>query len=76
MMTLVTPLTSLGSLSGPDRSRFDITGGRLTFMTDFTPNYEMPADDNMDNTYEVMVVATVGRHVRHQGREGHGHQRR
>ena len=29
-------------------------------MTDFTPNYEMPADDNMDNTYEVMVVATVG----------------
>ena len=47
-------------LSGPDRSRFDITGGLLTFMTDFTPNYEMPADDNMDNTYEVMVVATVG----------------
>ena len=47
-------------LSGPDRSKFDITGGTLTFMTDFTPNYEMPADDNMDNTYEVMVVATVG----------------
>ena len=47
-------------LSGPDRSRFDITGGLLTFMTDFTPNYEMPADDNMDNTYEVTVVATVG----------------
>ena len=47
-------------LSGPDRSKFDITDGTLTFMTDFTPNYEMPADDNMDNTYEVMVVATVG----------------
>ena len=47
------------SLSGPDRSKFDITGGALTF-DDFTPNYEMPADANMDNTYEVMVVATVG----------------
>ena len=48
------------SLSGADRSKFDITNGTLTFMTDFTPNYEMLADDNMDNTYEVMVVATVG----------------
>ena len=48
------------SLSGADRSKFDITGGLLTFMTDFTPNYEMPADADMDNTYEVMVVATVG----------------
>ena len=48
------------SLSGADRSKFDITGGVLTFMADFTPNYEMSADDNMDNTYEVMVVATVG----------------
>ena len=47
-------------LSGPDRSKFDITGGTLTFMNGFTPNYEMPADDNMDNTYEVTVVATVG----------------
>ena len=57
MMTL--PILTW-SLSGADRSKFDITGGTLTFMTDFTPNYEMPADDNMDNTYEVMVVATVG----------------
>ena len=46
------------SLSGPDRSKFDITGGVLTF-DDFTPDYEMPADANMDNTYEVTVVATV-----------------
>ena len=49
---------STWSLSGPDRSKFDITGGVLTF-DDFTPNYEMPADANMDNTYEVTVVATV-----------------
>ena len=47
-------------LSGADRSKFDITDGMLTFMTDFTPNYEMPADADMDNTYEVTVVATVG----------------
>ena len=28
-------------------------------MTDFTPDYEMPVDANMDNVYEVTVVATV-----------------
>ena len=47
-------------LSGADRSKFDITDGTLTFMNGFTPNYEMPADADMDNTYEVTVVATVG----------------
>ena len=54
------PMLTTWSLSGADRSKFDITGGTLIFMTGFTPNYEMPADDNMDNTYEVTVVATVG----------------
>ena len=47
------------SLSGPDRSKFGITGGQLTFMTDFTPDYEMSVDADMDNVYEVTVVATV-----------------
>ena len=47
------------SLSGPDRSKFDITAGDLTFMTDFTPDYEMSVDADMDNVYEVTVVATV-----------------
>ena len=55
-MTLMIPTWSL---SGPDRSKFDITGGVLTFMTDFTPDYEMAADANTDNVYEVTVVATV-----------------
>ena len=47
------------SLSGPDRSKFGITAGKLTFMTDFTPDYEMSVDADMDNVYEVTVVATV-----------------
>ena len=28
-------------------------------MTDFTPDYEMSVDADMDNVYEVTVVATV-----------------
>ena len=48
------------SLSGPDRSKFGITASRrLTFVTDFTPDYEMSVDADMDNVYEVTVVATV-----------------
>ena len=48
------------SLSGPDRSKFGITAaGVLTFMNGFTLDYEMSVDANMDNVYEVTVVATV-----------------
>ena len=47
------------TLSGPDRSKFDITGGVLTFKAASVPNFEMPADANGDNVYEVTVVATV-----------------
>ena len=47
------------SVSGPDSSKFDITGGALTFKTASVPNFEMPADANGDNVYEVTVVATV-----------------
>ena len=50
------------SLSGADRSKFDISDndGDLTFKTGSLPNYEMPGDADMDNVYEVTVVATAG----------------
>ena len=48
------------TVSGPDSSKFDITGGTLTFKTASVPNFEMPADADGDNVYEVTVVATVG----------------
>ena len=44
------------SLSGPDAGDFTITGGVLTFRE--SPNYEMPADADGDNVYEVRVAAT------------------
>ena len=44
------------SVSGPDAGDFTIVDGALTFRSD--PNYEMPADANGDNVYEVTVVAT------------------
>ena len=44
------------SLSGPDAGDFTIEGGALTFRA--SPNYEMPADADGDNVYEVMVSAT------------------
>ena len=47
------------TVSGPDSSKFDITNGALTFKTASVPNFEMPADANGDNVYEVTVVATV-----------------
>ena len=53
------------SLLGADRSKFDISNadsdaGELTFKTGSLPNYEMPGDADMDNVYEVTVVATTG----------------
>ena len=57
---MVTTASPTWSLSGPDRSKFGITAaGVLTFMNGFTPDYEMSVDANMDNVYEVTVVATV-----------------
>ena len=44
------------SLSGPDAGDFTIVDGALTFRE--SPNYEMPADADGDNVYEVMVAAT------------------
>ena len=47
------------SLSGDDADDFRINNvGELTFAT--TPDYEDPADADMDNMYEVTVVATAG----------------
>ena len=45
------------SVSGPDAGDFDIsTTGDLSFKTN--PNYEKPADADMDNAYMLTVVAT------------------
>ena len=72
-------ITVTWSLSGADRSKFDISedDGVLTFKTGSLPNYEMPGDADMDNVYEVTVVATAGshgpQHGRNQGCQGHGH---
>ena len=47
------------SLMGDDMGDLSIsTGGVLTF--DATPNYEMPMDKDMDNTYMVTVMAEAG----------------
>ena len=47
------------SLSGDDADDFRINNvGELTFAT--PPDYEDPADADMDNVYEVTVVATAG----------------
>ena len=37
------------TLAGDDGSKFDITGGALTFKA--KPDYEMPTDDDGDNAY-------------------------
>ena len=44
------------SLSGDDGGLFTITGGVLSFRA--SPDYEVPADTNRDNAYEVTVTAT------------------
>ena len=42
------------SLSGADAGDFTFTGGALSFMS--SPNYERPADADMNNVYKVTVV--------------------
>ena len=56
-----TDLDGLGDvtyrLAGPDGSAFSITGaGALTFGS--SPDYDGPADENEDNVYELLVVAS------------------
>ena len=47
------------SLMGDDMDDLSIsTGGELTF--DATPDFEMPMDQDMDNTYKVTVMAKAG----------------
>ena len=46
------------SLAGDDAAAFDITDGALTFMA--SPDYEMPADADTDNTYMVTLNAAGG----------------
>ena len=47
------------SLAGDDRLKFSITGdGVLTFLT--APDYEVPSDNGLDNTYSVDVKGDVG----------------
>ena len=50
---------AMWTLMGDDAADFNIsTSGVLTF--DATPNYEMPMDEDMDNTYMVTVKAEAG----------------
>ena len=46
------------TLEGDDAGQFSITNGMLMFMS--APDYENPADADMDNTYMVTVKATDG----------------
>ena len=47
--------SAIWSLEGADAGDFTISGGMLRFVT--SPDYEMPADANEDNTYMVTVTA-------------------
>ena len=53
-------VTGYAVTGGADRSKFsiDANSGALTFT--ITPNYEAPADADMDNAYLVEVTATSG----------------
>ena len=50
--------TLIWSLLGPDRDRFAIDGGRLSFGA--PPDYEAAADSGTDNVYNVTVRASDG----------------
>ena len=49
------------TLEGDDAGAFTIRGGVLEFMT--SPDYEMPADADMDNTYMVTIKANDGTYM-------------
>ena len=57
-------VTGYAVTGGADRSKFsiDANSGALTFT--ITPNYEAPADADMDNAYLVEVTATSGTSAR------------
>ena len=61
-------VTGYAVTGGADRSKFsiDANSGALTFT--ITPNYEAPADADMDNAYLVEVTATSG--TRRAGADG------
>ena len=50
--------TIIWSLGGVDAGDFTIVGGVLRFSS--SPDYEAPADDGMNNTYVVRVIASDG----------------
>ena len=53
------PASATWTLSGDDAGDFTISnGGELTFRS--SPNYESPADADMDNVYQVTVEADAG----------------
>ena len=65
---------STWSVAGSDGSKFTIDGGDLGFKD--KPDYEMPTDANTDNVYEGdRPGRRCRRQYRHDGREGHRHQR-
>ena len=53
--------TATWTLGGADASDFTFTGGVLSFRS--SPNYENPADDDMDNEYMVTVMADDGTYM-------------
>ena len=62
------------SVSGADASKFNIPEGVLTFKD--APDFESPADADMDNMYMVTVVATDAKKLTAmRGRGHHRHQR-
>ena len=42
------------TVTGADEDDFTIVGGVLRFSS--SPDYEAPADEGLDNTYQVMVM--------------------
>ncbi len=52
--TSVAVSTAGVTLAGPDSAAFEIRGGALQFRT--APDFESPADDGGDNSYQVMIV--------------------
>ena len=62
------------TLEGTDADVFDISsGGVLSFKS--SPDYEMPADADTDNTYMVTVKASAGADMDTLRGDRHGHRR-
>ena len=64
------------SLMGVDRTKFQLSTAQQVLSFKAKPDYEMPADANRDNVYEVTVRASDGAlYVRPDG-QSHRHRRR